>query len=127
MCVAAIIERHDSNMLIVLPAGSEGVSRQWQFPRAFAGRDETPEEAARRMAGEDLGISVEIIVGQPPLVCEIDGREVELRYFFCSVSDGEATPGPYAEIRWITRGHLREYEFDDPSRSVAKWLLGSRR
>jgi 8-oxo-dGTP pyrophosphatase MutT (NUDIX family) len=123
--VAAVIERHDSHMLIALPEGSEGVSRQWQFPRSSVERGESPEEATRRLAMKSLGIAVEIVVGQPPLEFEIEGRKVELRYFFCSVSDGEATSGPFAEIRWVLRGHLREYEFDVPSRSVTKWLLGS--
>ena len=122
---AAVIERHDNQMLIALPAGRKGGSRQWQFPRSSVERGESPEEATRRMVLKKLGIAVEIVVGQPPLEFEIDGRKVELRYFFCSVSDGEAKPGPFAEIRWILRGHLREYEFDGPSRSVTKWLLGS--
>jgi hypothetical protein len=55
----------------------------------------------------------------------LDGREVEMRYFFCGVMDGEPRPGPYAEIRWVSKGHLREYEFDAPSKPVVDWLLES--
>ena len=81
----------------------------------------------RRIAKEQLGIAVEIVVGQPPLLSEIDGAEAELRYFFCGIAAGEVQPGPYAEIRWVMRAHLREYDFDLESQQVANWLAGTRR
>lgn len=77
----------------------------------------------RRIAPEQLGLFVELVIGQPPLLCDIDGKPSEIRYFFCGVSGGEATPGPYSEIRWVPRAHLREYDFDDPSKAVVEWLL----
>ena len=120
-----IIERHDNHVLIVLPSTPDGQTRLWHFPRGFAVADEAPEQAMRRTTYEQLGIHVEIVVGQPPVTASLDGREVEMRYFFCGVADGEPRPGPYAEIRWVTRGHLREYEFDDPSKPVVEWLLES--
>lgn len=120
-----IIERHDNHVLIVLPSTPDDQTRLWQFPRGFAGGDESPEQAMRRIADEQLGIHIEIVVGQPPVTASLDGREVEMRYFFCGVADGEPRPGPYAEIRWVTRGHLREYEFDAPSKPVVEFLLES--
>ena len=118
-----IIERHDNHVLIVLPSPPDDQTRLWRFPRGFADADESPEQAMRRTAYEQLGIHVEIVVGQPPVTAMLDGREVEMRCFFCGVADGEPRPGPYVEIRWVSRGHLREYEFDDPSKPVVEWLL----
>src|SRR3989304_5193572 len=102
-----IIERHDNHVLIVLPSSPDDPTRLWQFPRGLANADESPEQAMRRIADEQLGIGVEIVVGQPPVTAMLDGREVEMRYFFSGIADGEPCPGPYAEIRWVTRGHLR--------------------
>jgi 8-oxo-dGTP pyrophosphatase MutT (NUDIX family) len=124
--VAGIIEGHDNHLLIVLPKGSTGTSRQWQFPRGRAKAEESPEAAMRRMAEEDLGIKVEIVVGQSPLATEVDSSVVELRYFICGVVRGELKTGPYSETRWVPKGHLREYELDKPSQPVASWLLESR-
>jgi len=120
-----IIEQHDNRVLIVLPSSPDDQTRLWQFPRGLANIDESPEQAMRRTAHEQLGISVEIVVGQPPVTATLDGREVEMRCFFCGVADGEPRPGPYAEIRWVSRGHLREYEFDAASEPVVDWLLDS--
>ena len=125
LLVAGIIERHDNDILIALPKEDED-RRIWQFPRGPAKPGETPEAAMRRITRDDLGLHIEIVVGQPPLIERIDAVEVELRYFFCGIAKGRAQPGPNAEIRWVPKHHLREYELDKPSRPVAKWLLQSR-
>lgn len=122
--VAGIIERYDNHVLIALPK-ADGVSRLWQLPRGPASHGESPETAIRRTLRDNLGIDVEVSVGQPPLVERVDGKDTELRYFFCGLAAGEAGPGPYAEIRWVPKAHLREYEFDAPSQCVVQWLLES--
>ncbi len=121
--VAAIAERHDNQMLIALPATATDAERYWQFPRGLAHSDESPEKALRRVVLADLGIRVQIVVGQPPLSAPVDGKQAELRYFFCGIVDGTPQPGPYAEIRWVPKHHLEEYEFDEASRPVVDWLL----
>ncbi len=124
--VAAIIERQDNYILIVRSSelsNSTGDGPRWAFPRGRVKGDESPEAATRRTTREDLGIEVEIVVGQPPLVEEIGGERVELRFFFCGlISDGEES-GPEDAIRWVPRHHLREYEFDALFQPVADWLL----
>ena len=122
---AGIIERHDNHVLIVLPNDEPQAGRLWCFPRGPAEPNESPEATMRRVARTQLKLDVDVVVGQPPLVVRIEGREAELRYFFCGVTSGDADPGPYAETRWVSRGHLREYEFDAVSQPVVEWLLGT--
>ena len=121
---AGIIERYDGHLLIALPPGGDERLRLWEFPRDVVRSDESPEAAMRRVAREQLGVEVEIVVGQPPISVRLEGVEVEMRYFFCGLAEGEARPGPYAEIRWVSKGHLREYDFESGSKPVAEWLLG---
>lgn len=121
--VAGIIERQDNHLLIALPKEGGPEERRWCFPRGPATLGESPEAAVRRLADRGLGLRVEIVVGQPPLIARIGGEEVELRYFFCGVIRGGVIPGPYAELRWVPRHHLREYDFDQPSQPVVDWLL----
>jgi len=122
--VAAIIERSDQHILVAVPSASEH-SRQWMFPRGPATGKESAESAMRRLALEQLGLNIELVIGQPPLPFEIDGQGGEIRFFVCSVLGGQARPGPYAEVRWIPRTHLREYDFDHSSKTVVDWLLDS--
>ena len=123
---AAIIERHDNHVLIALPESQAEGSRWWRFPRGPVRDGEPAEVAMRRIAKEQLGLEIEIVVGQPPIIAPLQDAEVELRYFFCGVIQGEEEPGEYAELRWVPRGQLREYEFDDASRPVVEWILESR-
>ncbi len=132
---AGVIERHGHHVLIVTgyvapPSVGEGTTparegpeRWWMFPRGPAHQDESPEAAMRRIARSDLGVQVEVFVGQPPVVQRIDGREVEVRYLFCGLVNGEPRPGVYADVRWVPRGQLREYDFDAASAQVVEWLL----
>lgn len=121
--VAGIIERHDNHMLIALPADQPADQRLWRFPRGQAGENESPEATIRHVARHELGVEIEIIVGQPPLPFTIDEVKIVVRYFFCGVVAGEASPGPYAELQWIPKIHLREYEFDEISQPVVDWIL----
>ena len=121
--VAVILERQDNHVLIALADEGDVCSRPWCFPRGLAGAGESPEAAVRRVAREALGIEVEIVVGQPPLSAELDGELADVRYFFCGLLTDEEPAGPYAEIRWVARAHLREYAFDAASGPVVDWLL----
>ena len=126
---AALIERFDNRVLIARRAAPDeeaNEKRLWVFPRGRVQEGETPEAACRRVTQTQLGVKVEIVIGQPPILAPIEGEEVEVRYFFCGIIAGEPQPGPYAEIRFTTRMHLAEYEFDLASAPVADWLRVNR-
>ena len=120
---AAIVEQHDNSILIVCGSEDDERTRQWRFPRGDAKPGEAPETAMRRVAQADLGLVVEIVVGQPPISVEIDNRAVELRVFFCGVNAGELACRDGILGRWVPKGHLREYDFDSSSQPVVDWLL----
>jgi ADP-ribose pyrophosphatase YjhB (NUDIX family) len=96
---------------------------EWMFPRGPVHADESPEAAMRRLARDVLGITVEIVIGEAPVRAVIAGRDVQLRCFLCGVVDGEAASSIYAELRWVLKPRLREYEFDAVTRPIVDWLL----
>jgi len=121
---AGIVEGSDNCFLIVREPQPDGRPGEWSFPRCPVLAGESPEEAMRRLGREQLGLDVEIIIGQPPLFSEAKGGgTVELRYFFCGIAGGEASQGPYEDFRWIAKPQLCEYDFDWASREVVQWLL----
>ena len=122
---AGVIEREDGHVLIAAGEDQSDSSRLWQFPRCLVTPSETPEAAMRRFTAEEFGMPVEIIEGRPPLVCQVDGSEIELRYLFCGPVGDDPRKGPFAEIRWVPKAHLREYDFDPASKPVADWMLGN--
>lgn len=121
---AAIIERADNHILIALP-GEAGPARRWIFPRGLAEPNESAEAAMRRIARDQLGLIVELVIGQPPFITDVDAIQSEIRYFFCGLAGGHPRPGPYSDIRWVPRAQLRDYDFDNPSKPVVEWLLSA--
>lgn len=122
VAAAALIERYDDCLLIVTVDAADAVPRTWRFPRGSVKPDEFAESALRRVVLEELGVGIEIVVGEPPVLCQVDGVETEVRYFFCGLSAGEPKSGPYAAIEWVKPGRLGDYTFDGPSQPVADWL-----
>jgi len=120
---SGILERYDHHVLIALPQREESEPRLWLFPRGVIREKEIPEAAMRRIMNETLGVQIEIVIGQPPIVEPIDGERVQIRYFFCGLISGEPEPGDFEDIRWVSRIHLSEYDFDEASRPVTQWLL----
>ncbi len=123
--VAGIIERQDNHLLISCNSDDDSATRLWQFPRGQACPKESPELAMRRIAMDQLGLDIDIVVGQPPIVEKINGVRVEVRYFFCGVIDGELCSDNGTIHRWVPKIHLCEYDFDTASAPVASWLLGA--
>ncbi|MHC4235974.1 MAG: NUDIX domain-containing protein [Planctomycetota bacterium] len=120
--VAGIIERKDGCVLICRPDEGDG-PRLWEFPGGPARDRESPEAAMRRTAAERVGLGVEIIVGQPPLLQKGGGRETEFRCFLCGLGRDSGEPGDYAEVRWVHKNQLCEYDFDQPTRDVVTWYV----
>lgn len=118
-----VIEGKKNEYVIVLPQAEPVATRTWSFVSGFANPGESPEAAMRRTVVEKLGIAIDIEVGQPPLVETINGESVEVRCFFCTIKSGRAESREYEEIRWIAKGHLREYSFDPLSQQIAEWVL----
>jgi hypothetical protein len=85
-----------------------------------------PEAHMRRWAKDTLGVRIEIVVGQPPLPFEWEGTTYELRCFFCGIASGEVERGPYAELRWVSRHHLAEYDFHPAFAEIVGWLRENR-
>jgi len=120
-----LIERYDHALLIALPSPGADNERRWVFPRGRVEEGESPESAMRRIASDHHGIEIEVVVGQPPVVEVVEGRQVELRYMFCGIEHGEPGPGPYDEVRFCLRLQLLEYDFEPATKSVVHWLLES--
>jgi ADP-ribose pyrophosphatase YjhB (NUDIX family) len=123
MLSVGVIENSRHEFLIVLPRPDPVASRTWRLPCGMADPGESPEAAMRRVASDRCGITIDIEVGQPPLVETMDGETVEVRCFFCTIRGGDAVARGDAEIRWIARAHFREYAFDPLSSRIIDWIL----
>jgi 8-oxo-dGTP diphosphatase len=119
--VSAIIEDAQGRVLVARSSGDAGGDTPWELPRGRLRRGETPEGAMRRVAKERLDLGITIDVGQPPVNGRFEGESVVYRYFLAGVVTGDARASDYAEVRWVPRLQLREYEFDPATSQVVAW------
>jgi 8-oxo-dGTP pyrophosphatase MutT (NUDIX family) len=72
---AVLIERSDGRVLLV----RHSYRRRWGTPGGLLNRGETPEVAARREVGEEIGLHVTLL-GEPVVVVDPDPRRVDVIY-----------------------------------------------
>jgi ADP-ribose pyrophosphatase YjhB (NUDIX family) len=121
LTVSCIIERGRGEALIAAADPSDPENRYWEFVSGWRVGNESPESAMRRVARERVGLDIDIHAGQPPFAGKYEGRATIFRFFLAGAVSGEARAARYAEIRWVKRGRLCEYDFLPAHKSVVKW------
>jgi 8-oxo-dGTP diphosphatase len=123
--VGAVISRRRAGMPEVLIAKNPSAPYEglWSFPVGPIDRGESPEAALRRSLRTQLGTSVRIVCGQPPFDQTYDDVLYRWRYFFCDGEGSQINKSDFAEIRWVPRGALTEYDLDPVTQKIADWLL----
>jgi len=122
--VSCIIERGRNEVLICRQSQEGAEAGEWEFLTGTVRGKESPEAAMRRTAKERLGITIDIHTGQPPLVNEYQGAPATYRFFVAYITEGQAEPNDYAEIRWVRKGQLCEYDFAGAQQQVVDWYVG---
>ncbi|QOJ15101.1 MAG: NUDIX domain-containing protein [Planctomycetia bacterium] len=121
----ALIETRPEHLLIV--RGSPGPNVAWEFPGGRNRPEESPEAALRRVCLAQLGVDLDISIGQPPFDYEYADGLVRFRYYMCQISHGDAQPVGCAEVRAVHVRQLRDYIFEDAAAKVVEWLLAAPR
>ncbi len=117
----ALIQRAGRDYLIIKPQSDQ--DQPWEFPGGRVQPNEVPEAGLRRLCHAQLGVELQISIGQPPFVYRFGTHSVTYRYHICGIRGGQAEAVGCAETRWVLREQLREYVFDAPTQQVVDWLL----
>ncbi len=123
---AAVLDRVRDGLREILIVRLEGTPEQpgrWVFPFGPVGPGEMPEPAIRRILAQQLGLHAHIQHGQPPFDQTYGETLYRWRFLFGEVTSPEANNRHYAEVRWVPRQSLVEYEFEPVSQQVVDWLL----
>ena len=117
----ALISHRREGYLIVRPLGEPDAP--WEFPGGTAAERESPEAALRRCCRAQIGVELEIVVGQPPFAHETEAGTTLYRYYVCGVLSGEPRALSCRDTRWVMTPQLRDYVFSAPTQQVVDWLL----
>lgn len=107
-----VVERPDGRVLLV----RHTYRRRWGTPGGLLNRRESPDVAAHREVGEEVGIEIRI-VGEPAVVVDPKPRRVDVIYR-ARPADGvdpdsvRPCSPEIAEVRWFPATALPELQFE---------------
>lgn len=118
----AIIERVN-DVLLVRTRSDEPYPGVWTFPGGPVPPADSPEISLRSHLRERLGVQVELFVGQPPFLFDVQAVTVTFRYYICAILTGEPHNKYWSEYQWVRKARLREFDFEPQAKQVADWLM----
>lgn len=118
----AVIERVN-DVLLVRAGRDEAYPGVWTFPGGPVPTGGSPEIALRSHLRKRLGVQVELFVGQPPFLFDVQGTTVMFRYYVCGILAGEPHAKHWPEYQWVPKARLSEFDFDPHAKQVADWLM----
>jgi 8-oxo-dGTP diphosphatase len=114
--VAAILER-DGKILVGQRTAKQSHPLKWEFPGGKVEPGESPAEALARELEEELGIRGAAGEELTRYSYEYPGkRPIELIFVRVKSFDGEPANLIFQELRWQTKGELRDLDFVEGDR-----------
>jgi len=107
---AALIFR-GGKLLITQRHAKSHLGGLWEFPGGKREAGETFEQCLVREIREELG--VEISVGElfEEISHDYPEKSVHLKFFICKLLSGEPEPLDCADVKWVTKMELADFEF----------------
>ena len=127
--VAAGVISREGRYLIARRKAEKHLGGLWEFPGGKREPGESLTDCLQRELREELGIDVALPVQFRVIRHAYPGKTVELHFFHCTISGGEARALDCEEIRWVMPEELTGYEFppaDRPLLTALKRLAGRR-
>jgi len=97
----------------------------WEFPGGKREPNETFEQCLVRELREELGIEVEVGELVESLTHAYPEKTVTLKFFRCRLKQGEPRAIDCLDLRWVSVGELRNYEFPAADARLLEMLRSS--
>ena len=121
--VAAGLIFREGRYLIARRKADTHLGGLWEFPGGKREPGESLEGCLHRELREELGIDVTPPVHFRVIRHEYPGKTVELHFFRCTVSRGEALALDCEEVRWVMPNEMANYEFPPADRPLIEALM----
>ncbi len=114
----AVICNQNQQILIArrLPTGPHG--GLWEFPGGKLEPGETLVECIHREIREELGIEVAITQPLVTINHTYSDLQVTLHVYLCRHQAGQPQPLESAEVRWVDRKDLEQYNFPEANQQI---------
>ena len=120
---AALIRNGDRFMICQRPA-HKARGLLWEFVGGKLEKGESGEEALIRECREELGVTVAVGELFMTVVHEYPDITVELSVYNASIAEGTVQKLEHADIRYITKDEIGDYDFCPADQPILKKILG---
>ena len=120
--VAAGLILREGHYLIARRKVGTHLGGLWEFPGGKCEPGESLEDCLHRELREELGIAVTSPVHFRTIRHKYPGKTVELHFFRCAISQGEASALDCEEVRWVMPDEMTDYEFPPADRPLIEAL-----
>jgi 8-oxo-dGTP diphosphatase len=125
--VAAGLIYREGRYLIARRSPGVHLAGFWEFPGGKREPGETLEACLRRELFEELGIRIDVPIPFQVVRHEYAEKIVELHFFHCRITAGQAAAIDCAEIRWVWPHELGDFAFPPADRPIIDALLSPNR
>jgi mutator protein MutT len=108
--VAAGLVFREGKLLLARRGPDSHLAGLWEFPGGKRETDETFEQCLHRELAEELGIDARVGDLVESLTHHYPERSVHLKFFLCRWLRHEPRPIHCADLAWVTREELGQYE-----------------
>ena len=109
--VAAGLIFRGGKLLLTQRRADSHLGGLWEFPGGKREPHETFQECLRRELREELACEVEVGMLFESVVHPYPEKTVRLEFFLCRWVSGEPQPIECADLKWVDRQGLAQYEF----------------
>ncbi len=118
---AALIFR-EGKLLITQRHAKSHLGGLWEFPGGKREAAETFEQCLVREIREELGIEISVGSLFEEISHDYPEKSVHLKFFICKIISGEPQPLDCADVKWIVKSELANFEFPAADAQLLKKL-----
>lgn len=122
LVVAGLIVR-DGLVLITQRRADQALPLQWEFPGGKVEPGESPVAALERELTEEIGVKVEVGRIWDVLFHPYPAFDLVMLVYACTVVEGEPRAVEVADVQWVDRGKLPEWDVLPADRPLVERLL----
>jgi 8-oxo-dGTP diphosphatase len=127
--VCAVIEDGRDHVLVAQRPAHKHLALKWEFAGGKIEPGESAAAALVREIQEELGCSIEVGAGLPPVRHDYGQVQIEMIPFVCTLAPASAPPHPHEHIaiRWVTVDELRQLDLAPADLPVIESYLAAKR
>lgn len=122
LVVAGLIVR-DGLVLITQRRADQALPLQWEFPGGKVEPGESPVAALARELTEEIGVTVEVGRIWDVLFHPYPAFDLVMLVYACKVVEGEPRAVEVADVQWVERPRLPEWDILPADRPLVERLL----